>query len=443
MLLAGVTALLAFLLANPYALLDYSRFHAELAHQSALSAESQGKLGAPREGGIVYYMWSLAWGLGWLPAIAALGGALTIWRSDRAVGWVLVPAPVLFLAFMGLQGRYFGRWLMPIIPILCLLAAFAAVELLRTVARLAARYRRDPPLAEGAPRSARRRPDRAVVLTAVASVVVVGALLAQGAVHSIHSGLVLSRADTRTLTRRWMLANIPRGAHVVVEPVAPQDWAQGATGASSCGSFLWCPYPVLNSHITASGSLRPTFDHSQVGIEDYVRTLAPALLGYYRSSGYCWVVTGSTQRDRAFADPAAAPLAIAYYRALEAQGEVVYRSSPFAAGRAPVGFNFDWSFDYYPLAYRLPGPTMTIYRLRGGRCGREADDLGGAVPKISWEVMPNCSETDNTHLARAIELAANGGVAVRPNPVVGAVVARRRWSSARAGIVSTVARTPR
>jgi diaminohydroxyphosphoribosylaminopyrimidine deaminase / 5-amino-6-(5-phosphoribosylamino)uracil reductase len=38
--------------------------------------------------------------------------------------------------------------------------------------------------------------------------------------------------------------------------------------------------------------------------------------------------------------------------------------------------------------------------------------------------MGSCSETDKAHLARAIELAPNGADAVRPNPVVGAVVAR-------------------
>jgi diaminohydroxyphosphoribosylaminopyrimidine deaminase / 5-amino-6-(5-phosphoribosylamino)uracil reductase len=38
--------------------------------------------------------------------------------------------------------------------------------------------------------------------------------------------------------------------------------------------------------------------------------------------------------------------------------------------------------------------------------------------------MGSCSETDKAHLARAIELARNGADAVRPNPVVGAVVGR-------------------
>ena len=86
LLLAGGAALVGFLVANPYAVLDFSSFHAELNHQSQLSGEPQGKLGAGHTGGVRYYLWSLTWGLGWLPALAALGGAFTIWRRDRAPG---------------------------------------------------------------------------------------------------------------------------------------------------------------------------------------------------------------------------------------------------------------------------------------------------------------------------------------------------------------------
>src|ERR1700733_13643436 len=38
--------------------------------------------------------------------------------------------------------------------------------------------------------------------------------------------------------------------------------------------------------------------------------------------------------------------------------------------------------------------------------------------------MASCTDTDKLHLERAIELAARGAGLVRPNPVVGAVVAR-------------------
>jgi Dolichyl-phosphate-mannose-protein mannosyltransferase len=349
--LAGVGAFAAFFLANPFSLLDYKDFHAELVHQSTLSAEAQGKLGAPRDGGLAYYLWTLTWGLGWAPAIAALGGALTIWRRDWRLGVVLVPAALLFLAFMGLQGRYFGRWLLPIFPLLCLLAAYFVLELAGVLAR-----------ALGGRRFA------AVGLALLLSAVV----LAQGALYSVHSGVVLSRADTRNITRTWMLANVPAGAKIVAEPISPDVWAREQPGTfphASENPYRWIKYPGLLSRISASGALL-AHGFRVVGIEDYVRTLSPALLVYYRQHGYCTVLSGSTESGRAFADPRAVPLAVAYYRALAREGEVVFRASPYARGKRPVAFGFDWSFDYYPLAYERPGPAITIYRLHGGRCAR-------------------------------------------------------------------------
>jgi hypothetical protein len=350
-LIAGACALLAFLIANPYALLDYHSFHGELVHQSTLSAESQGKLGAPKEGGLVYYLWSFTWGLGWVPALAALGGALAVWRHERRLGWLLVPAALLFLAFMGLQDRYFGRWLMPIFPIACLLGAFFVWQLAASAGRLLG--------------------GRA--LQGAVTALLVAVLLAQGLVYSVHAGLVLSRADTRNLTRAWMLAHIPAGAKIVAEPVEPEQWAKEIKPgtATAKNPYRWHPYPALSPRITPGGAIAPTY-MPEVGLENYETTLYPALIDFYEQEGFCWVIVGSTESGRAFADPPAIPHAIAYYQALERQGEVVYRASPYArgqeSGREVVPFNFDWSFDYYPLAYERPGPLMTIYRLHGGRC---------------------------------------------------------------------------
>jgi hypothetical protein len=349
--LAGVVAFAAFVLANPFSLLDYKDFHAELVHQSTLSAEAQGKLGAPRDGGLAYYLWTLTWGLGWAPAIAALGGALTVWRRDWRLGLLLVPAPLLFLAFMGLQGRYFGRWLLPVFPLLCLLAAYFVLALAGMLAR-----------------SLGGRRWTVVGFALLLSAVV----LAQGAVYSVHSGLVLSRADTRNITRAWLLANVPARAKIVAEPISPDVWAREQPGTfprAREDPYRWAKYPDLLSRISPSGALLAHGFHV-VGIENYVRTLSPALLGYYREHGYCTVLSGSTESGRAFADPRAVPLAVAYYRALAQQGEVVFRASPYAQGSGPVAFGFDWSFDYYPLAYERPGPLLTVYRLHGGRCGR-------------------------------------------------------------------------
>jgi hypothetical protein len=143
---------------------------------------------------------------------------------------------------------------------------------------------------------------------------------------------------------------------IVVEPIAPAHWGGRFEG-----------FPALLTHRRRDGQLR-IWAGRPVSLEDYERTLSPALIGLYERGGFCVVVTGSTEEGRALVDPAAVPAAIAYYRALAAHATLLFTASPFAAGAAPEGFNFDWSFDYYPGGYARPGPTVRIYRLNGGRC---------------------------------------------------------------------------
>jgi len=346
MAVALAAALAAYLVANPYSLLDFHSFKAELEVQSSYTEQSRASwIGGPRQGGFIYYLWSFTWGLGWIPSLAALGGAVTIWRKQRRVGWVLVPVAVLYLLFLSLQGRYFGRWLLPIFPIACLLAASFALE----VAGWASR--RTPQLR-----------DASAAFTALAVI----ALAAQGLLYSVHSGLVLSRADTRNLTRAWVVEHIPAGAKIVVEPVVPNAWLND-TGGLGAAHVRWIKYPTLHVVLNpTTGTPEPA--HRTVLLENYESTLGPALIGYYEREGYCWVVSGTTQAGRAFADPKVVPEAINYYRELEKKGEVVYHISPYSSGKGPIKFNFDWTFDYYPLAFHRPGPEMTVYRLHGGRC---------------------------------------------------------------------------
>jgi len=412
LLLAGVVALLAFLVANPYAVLDFHAFVHELGHESSVAEEAAGKLGAPHEPTFVYYLWSFTWGLGWVPTLAALGGAITIWWRDRRVAWLLVPMALVYLAFMSTEGRAFGRWLMPVLPAACLLAAHFAFVALDAVVRV---------LRGASPR-------RRALLAGAAGAVLVAALLAQGLVYSIHSDTVLARSDTRNLARAWMVAHVPPGEHIVLEPgVVEAAWPRErpAPGAISEVPNRWQNYPLSQwlieplsalrarpprleghppAHLVGSGGTVPQVSAevpgdpgAQIGSsaaglwrlvraypreEEYAHTLDPSLLAYYEQYGYCWIVSASTQSGRARSDPRAVPGAIAYYRALAERAEAPYRVSPYAKGSAPVGFSYDWSFDYYPLAYRLAGPELTVYHLRSGTCARPSGAGSSATSRV-------------------------------------------------------------
>ena len=266
---------MAFLIADPYSVLDFHAFEQGLAHQSSLSGEAQGKLGAPRQSGLVYYLWALTWGLGWVPAIAALAGAVMVWWREHRLGWLLVPAPLLFLLFMGSEGRYFGRWLLPIFPILCLLAAFAALSCARALARASQRLiekrtHRAEPARPAELIQINGTPARSRLTVVAFSALAVLALCAQGVIYSVHSGLSLSRADTRALARAWMVAHVPVGAKVVVEPIVPDEWVQdvGHPTLTVPDGDRWLKYRSLLSRIAPSGALVPGEGHV-VSLENY------------------------------------------------------------------------------------------------------------------------------------------------------------------------------
>ena len=346
--IVAVASLASFVVANPYAVLDFSSFWEGLTHQSTASGDAAGKLGLTQDSGYLYYLWSFGWGLGWLPLVFAVGGAVRLFVDERRLFWMLVPPIILFVLFMGSQERYFGRWLMPVFPFVCVLAAYGAIELADWLGRLS--------------------PGLRPTLVAAAVVAVCG----QGFVYSLHSGLVLSREDTRNITRDWMVENVAERAKVVVEPVVPDQWAQdvGRPSPLTDNGNRWSKYPLSRKIDPQTGEPVPGAG-GIVNIEDFETVLHPGLVDVFEELAYCWVVVGSTQRGRAEAEPEAVPQALAYYAELERRSDVAYEVSPYAKGQGPVAFNFDWTFNYYPLAYNRPGPTMTVYRLKGGGCAED------------------------------------------------------------------------
>lgn len=344
--LAGVGVVIGFIVADPYALIDHRLFVHELQHLSVYESGAL-LLGETQRSGFLYYLWSLTWGFGWVPlALSGLGAAtLALARGagrvrSRGLALVLVPAPVVFFLFNGSQGRYFARYMLPIFPMLCVLAAIGAAWLFG--------------------RLARERPPR--IRRAVAAAVAVLAL-AQGLVFVVHNDIVLSRPDTRSDMRAWMLAHIPAGEKIVLEPTVPREW-QLKDGHPQAAPY-WTRFLRTRDDVkTLAREYRGA--GFPADFANYQRTLWPGLIRHYREGGYCWIVSSSMQEGRAWRDPRRVPGALPYYRALRAQSTIAFHASPFGAPDAGPQhpFQFDWSFDYYPLIYERPGPVATVYHLK-------------------------------------------------------------------------------
>jgi hypothetical protein len=313
LLFAGAACLAAFAVLNPFAIVHHTEARGQITGQSRQAAG--GKLGQDQVSGWVYYLRTFTWGFGWLPLIgAAAGGALALWRDWRR-GLLLVAFPLFLFAFLGHEARFFGRWLLPIYPALCVLCGFAVVCAADAV---------------------RDRPRLAAGLVAGLAV----AACAQGLLTSVHVDRVLGREDTRAQARAWLDTHVPDGARVALEPFVPAGYLTMPAGGRRHFKRYYVPRPY----------------------QAYEKRLRPRRIERYRQGGYCWVVVGSHQKDRGLA--AGLANARAYYRALDAASAETVRFSPYRRGAEPVPFSYDKSFNYSPRAFERPGPVVEIHRLR-------------------------------------------------------------------------------
>ena len=280
-----------FVAANPYALLDHQRSATGCRSRPRPRARRAASSGSRTPPGWRYYLGTCLWGFGWLPSLFALGGAVGLLARHRRLGLLLAPAPMLLFLYLGDQSRFFARWMLPVYPIGCLLAAWGVPVALAT---RAAR----PAGARG--RRARR------------------AVLAQGLVFSVHNDVVLARADTRMLVRDWMVENIPAGRKVVVEPVLPDQWATDAghprrhPHRHPLEQVAHVALVRRQRHAITCGACRV------VKLEDYERTTRPGARRLLRARRLLLGRDGLDAVRPRLRGPADVPHAIRYYDELEA-----------------------------------------------------------------------------------------------------------------------------
>lgn len=131
MTLTGAAAgfVVAFLAASPYTILDLSGF---LNSFAGLLASFQPR--TEPESGTVVYLKHLRLNLGWvLLVLTGSGLAMAAWRASvgpQRMRWLSMGAlPCLFLVLIGGRQQIYARYLLPIVPFLCVLAAIAVASL--------------------------------------------------------------------------------------------------------------------------------------------------------------------------------------------------------------------------------------------------------------------------------------------------------------------------
>ena len=334
-LLAAACLLVVFAITTPFFFVHLHVALYQLKTQAAAAGGSE-KLGQAQQGGFSYYLSSFTWGFGWAAALLALFGAVVEARRNRARAALLLIFPLALFLYMGVQTRYFGRWLLSIYPILSILAGIGLVQLVNFV--------RSPRLAGW------RRP----VLQGALLVVLAAAVLIQPVAADIRTANVLGRTDTRQLARDYLVSHYPPGLRAVIEPAVPENY-----------DLLRSSRPDLRRQFVRGFirdvKARALLDAPLGADTSYANTLKPSNIDAYRSAGYCVVVTMSLIRGRV--ENTGTPAQRAYYKRLLRESTLLYSISPYRHGRKPVPLHFDFSYDYYPTAYYRPGAIIDVYRL--------------------------------------------------------------------------------
>ena len=189
------SAFAVFLLAAPYTVLDLPGFLNSFAR---LAGEY--RFTVTREAPWLTYLKHLRLTFGW-PALLLAGGGLGLGlvrlvRGPGRVRWALaVTFPLLYLWMVSRQNIVFARYLLPIVPSLCVLAAAAVVS----GVSLLRRYE--------IPRAPR---------TALIAGLTVLALLPP-ALQSIGFNRTISKTTTADQAYEWITKNVPAGSFVVIE----------------------------------------------------------------------------------------------------------------------------------------------------------------------------------------------------------------------------------
>ncbi|MDP2940702.1 MAG: glycosyltransferase family 39 protein [Candidatus Omnitrophota bacterium] len=124
-LLLFISAFIAlFLLGTPYAILDFPHFISDIIYEFRHLKYGHGIA----LGGWYHVRFSLFFGLGWSLFFASLAGIITLAIMDAKKAIMLCSFPLVYYLFMARGNTVFLRYIIPLIPFLCLTAAVFTVQ---------------------------------------------------------------------------------------------------------------------------------------------------------------------------------------------------------------------------------------------------------------------------------------------------------------------------
>ena len=310
LVLAGAVSLLAFVLANPFSILDFSAFVKGFIGQYQWTKDTLTTYDTPIGLVILRVLWV---GFGPFGLLLALTGIPLMGSRHLRQTLLLASLPVTYLAFFVLASSvFYARFAIPLLPFLAIFAALDATTLLGEV---------------GVRSSSLAR-------TLLVGVLLAAALVVPPLVLDLRHDSLLTVEDTRFLLGRWIDENIPFGTKIGVEGYTLLD-SEGRHLDPRKLDYHIVAFPTLAVHSPQS-YLLAKFDY--LIVSSYVYGRYPATDKYQEG--------------------------LERYREFDRQFRLVAVFSPTRDGRE-LPFRMDEEITpFYTVMDRdRPGPTIKVYRV--------------------------------------------------------------------------------
>jgi Dolichyl-phosphate-mannose-protein mannosyltransferase len=186
----GAAAALGFIAGTPYALITTAQFVRDATYEAAHLM--QGHAVALEVGWKYHALLTLPQGVGWLLFAGGVAGMVWMVVKNPRVAVLVFSFPVVYYAVAGRGQTVFVRYMIPVVPFLCLGAGAMIAAAADSVAR---------------------RNTRLAFITAIALVCICAG---PTAAKSVQFDRVVSRTDSRALAANWVERRIEPGASILM-----------------------------------------------------------------------------------------------------------------------------------------------------------------------------------------------------------------------------------
>jgi len=279
-IIVPLVAGLAFALSTPYFFLDLGTALKDLHGEAQVSHAGFGRLP-----GWWNHWWYIQSALGHdfgvpLLIAAALGIVLSVLRKPLKDEIVVLSFPVVYIVAIGFGPSRVSRWVIPVLPFVCLYASVLLLEF------------HDLWLGDKVSRK----------LSAGGVVLAVLLLGVTPLWHSLDYDRSLSLHDTRTFCREWVMNNVPKGSKIA------QEWYTGQFVANMA-YFVYGEY-----------------DGEYKILKKY--TLSDTTLQFYEDQGFEYLIVSSSIYERYYSEADRYPENVRFYQSLARNAELVKEIEP-------------------------------------------------------------------------------------------------------------------